>query len=59
MEHGAVYVLVESPGLIGVDALSFAQSIGAQAALIERYPRPGEAEYDASVTLWRLYSAQP
>jgi hypothetical protein len=52
MEFGAVYVLVESPGAIGVDALSLAQSIGAQAELVARYPRPGETPETASVSLW-------
>ncbi|MCC6615478.1 MAG: glycosyltransferase family 39 protein [Anaerolineae bacterium] len=54
-DHGAAYVLVESGGLIGVDA----SQIDAQATLLGAYPRPGEPEADASVRLWLLERANP
>jgi len=49
VEHGAVYVLVEQPP-IGVDI----RTLNAHATRVAGYPRPGETEATASVTLWRL-----
>jgi 4-amino-4-deoxy-L-arabinose transferase-like glycosyltransferase len=49
-ELGAVYVLTDSAPLIGVDV----QSLDVQATQIAVYPRPGEADANASVVLWLL-----
>lgn len=52
-EHGRVYVLVDTPPLIGVDV----ENIDAEAARIRGYPRPADINEDAaSVVLWRLDS---
>jgi hypothetical protein len=47
---GAVYVLVERGGEIGIDVMT----VDARAMLLASYPRPHETEADASVRLWLL-----
>lgn len=49
-EGGAVYVLVETAPIIGLDV----QTVDADATRISGYPRPGETEANAAVVLWRL-----
>jgi len=49
-QFGAVYVLVENGGLIGVDV----DLLDVQATLLGSYPRPGESETSASIRLWLL-----
>jgi hypothetical protein len=49
-EHSAVYVLVDTPPLIGLDITI----IDAQATRIAAYPRPGEFDETATVVLWLL-----
>lgn len=51
-EQGAVYMLVETPPLIGADIPALAESLGAQATRLAGYPRPGETAEEAAVTLW-------
>ncbi|MDX2163154.1 MAG: hypothetical protein SF162_17690 [bacterium] len=53
-ESGSVYVLTETPGLIGVDLPADAAAWGATAQQIAAYPRPGEQSSNASVQLWLL-----
>ncbi len=48
-ERHVVYVLTEQPP-IGVDV----RTLNARATRVAGYPRPGETEVTASVTLWRL-----
>jgi hypothetical protein len=50
MRDGAVYVLVERGGEIGINLTT----LDARARLIAAYPRPHESADDASVRLWRL-----
>jgi hypothetical protein len=47
---GAVYVLVERGGEIGIDVAT----LDARATLIASYPRPHETVANASVRLWRV-----
>jgi hypothetical protein len=47
---GAVYVLVERGGEIGIDVTT----LDAQATLLGSYPRPNEAESNAAVQLWLM-----
>lgn len=49
-ENGAAYVLTDHAPLIGVDVTA----LEVDAALIGRYPRPGETDTAASVVLWLL-----
>lgn len=49
-EHGAVYVLVENAGVIGLAP----SEIDGRATQIAAYPRPDETEATASVVLWRF-----
>ncbi len=53
--HGAVYVLVENGGLIGID-VSMLPFVATRMAV---YPRPGEEAANASVQLWLLEREQP
>lgn len=47
---GVVYVLADRPPFNGVDV----STLDADATRIAAYPRPGESEADASITLWRV-----
>jgi hypothetical protein len=49
-EHGAVYVLVDTAPVIGLDVTT----LDAQATRIAAYPRPGETDETATAVLWLL-----
>jgi hypothetical protein len=53
-ERGAVYVLVDSAGLIGLDV----RTLDATAEQIAAYRRPGDSRDQPSVVLWRLQAAK-
>ncbi len=49
-DSGAVYVLVDTPPVIGLDVTT----LDARATRIAAYPRPGETDDTATVVLWLL-----
>ncbi len=49
-EQGAVYVLVDTAPVIGLDVTT----LDAQATRLAAYPRPGETDETATVVLWLL-----
>lgn len=55
-EHAVIYVLTDTPPIIGADMAATAEQLRARLRPVAAYPRPGETVANASVVLWRLES---